>query len=74
MILHVGGSYGDKEQAKERFIYAYNGLSSGIKDKLCLENDHTTFTIADVVDVQVCGVCLFALIFTTVNAIRQKNQ
>jgi UV DNA damage repair endonuclease len=72
MILHVGGSYGDKEQAKERFIYAYNGLSSGIKD--CLENDHTTFTIADVVDVQVCGVCLFALIFTTVNASRQKNQ
>jgi UV DNA damage endonuclease len=57
MILHVGGAYGNKEQAMERFISAYNELPSGIKDKLRLENDHTTFTIADVVDIsKKCGV------------------
>ncbi|MED1204022.1 UV DNA damage repair endonuclease UvsE [Heyndrickxia acidicola] len=57
MILHVGGAYGDKVQAKERFIQAYNQLPTGIKDKLRLENDHTIFTISDVVEISSkCGV------------------
>jgi UV DNA damage endonuclease len=57
MILHVGGAYGDKGKAKERFINQYNLLPNGIKQKLRLENDHNTFTIEDVVQIyEKCGV------------------
>ncbi|WP_332696058.1 UV DNA damage repair endonuclease UvsE [Halalkalibacter lacteus] len=51
MILHVGGAYGNKEEAKKRFIATYNHLSSEIKATLRLENDDKIFTISDVIDI-----------------------
>ncbi|PPA72287.1 UV DNA damage repair endonuclease UvsE [Jeotgalibacillus proteolyticus] len=51
MILHVGGVYGDKESAIERFAENYNGLSDGIKSLLRIENDDKSFTLEDVVKV-----------------------
>ena len=58
LILHTGGAYGDKEQAKQRFAENYALLlSPSIKQRLRLENDDKTFTIRDVLDVsKIAGV------------------
>ena len=57
LIVHTGGAYGDKEQAKIRFAENYNLLPESIKKRLRLENDDKTFTIRDVLDVsRMCGV------------------
>jgi UV DNA damage endonuclease len=40
MIIHMGGMYGDKPAALERFKKVYRGkLSDGVKRRLVLEND-----------------------------------
>ncbi|MCM3789396.1 UV DNA damage repair endonuclease UvsE [Domibacillus indicus] len=53
MILHVGGAYGDKESAKERFAETFKQLPEAIKQTMRIENDDKIFTIHDVLDV--CG-------------------
>jgi len=39
MNIHVGGSYGDKESAKQRFIDNFKRLGDSAKARLVLEND-----------------------------------
>jgi len=57
LIVHTGGAYGDKEQAKMRFADNYALLPASIKQRLRLENDDKTFTVRDVLDVnKLCGV------------------
>lgn len=57
MVIHVGGVYGDKNEAKRRFIKNYEDLSDDIKTKLILENDDKSFHIKDVLDINsVTGV------------------
>lgn len=52
MILHLGGVYGDKSEAIERFIDVYNRkLSDKIKKHLVIENDDKLYTVADVLEV-----------------------
>ncbi len=51
MILHIGGAYGDKEAAKQRFIQNYALLDDSIKRKLRIENDDKIFNLQDVLDV-----------------------
>lgn len=51
MILHIGGAYGDKKTASERFIQEYNGLSDDIKRLLRLENDDKIYTANDVLEI-----------------------
>lgn len=48
IILHLGGVYGDKKQAKSRFLSRYRGLEPGIQKRLVLENDDKLFHIWDV--------------------------
>ncbi len=48
MILHLGGAYGDKESAKERFVSRYKLLDPSVKKRLVLENDDKLFNIEDV--------------------------
>lgn len=50
IVLHLGGVYGDKEQAKNRFITNYKELESAVKERLVLENDNTLFNIRDVLE------------------------
>ena len=51
IILHIGGAYGDKAAAKERFIATYQQLSPQVKARLIIENDHSLYTIEDVLEI-----------------------
>lgn len=59
-ILHVGGVYGDKADAMQRFKTNYASLSSEAKHRLILENDDKLYTIEDVLllcqDLQISAV------------------
>ena len=46
-VLHVGGGYGDKERALERFIERWSDLPADLQRMILLENDDTTFTLRD---------------------------
>ena len=48
IILHIGGVYGDKEAAINRFIKNYRQLNQNIKDRLVIENDDVSYNILDV--------------------------
>lgn len=47
IILHVGGVYGDKKSAIERFIENYEKLDNSIKDRLIIENDDKSYNVED---------------------------
>lgn len=51
IILHVGGVYGDKDQAIARFIKNYQQLAPAIKARLIIENDDRQYTVADVLKI-----------------------
>ncbi len=51
LITHVGGVYGDKEQAINRWVKAYERLSTGVKERLRLENDEKSYTIREVLEI-----------------------
>lgn len=51
MVIHVGGVYGEKEEAKKRFSENYKKLSPEIKSILILENDDKSFHVKDVLDI-----------------------
>jgi UV DNA damage endonuclease len=50
IILHIGGGYGDKEEALRRFARRYRGLDEGIKKRLVLENDEKSYDIGEVLE------------------------
>tara|TARA_B110000014_G_scaffold254611_1_gene235393 strand:- start:2586 stop:3482 length:897 start_codon:yes stop_codon:yes gene_type:complete len=45
--IHVGGVYGDKNAAIERFIETFNIMSANIKSRLVIENDDYHYSIHD---------------------------
>ncbi len=47
IILHIGGGYGDKVSAINRFIENFKRLSPSVKKRLVIENDDRTFNIND---------------------------
>lgn len=51
MILHVGGVYGAREEAMERFIRRYGLLSDRIRARLVVENDDKNYPVSDVLAV-----------------------
>lgn len=48
LVLHVGGMYGDKEKAIERFKTNFLNLPDRIRKRIILENDDKSFTASDV--------------------------
>ena len=51
IILHIGGTYGDKPAAIARFKSNYITLGDRIKSRLIIENDDTCYNIEDVLTV-----------------------
>ena len=49
MTLHVGGAYGDKAAAMDRFEQALDRLSDEARKRLAIENDDTTYTLEETV-------------------------
>lgn len=51
IVLHLGGSYGDKNTSMERFIQCFDKLSESAKNRIVLENDEKNYTLADAISV-----------------------
>ncbi|KAJ4356217.1 uncharacterized protein N0V89_004247 [Didymosphaeria variabile] len=48
MILHLGGAFGDKPAAIERFKENYSKLSQSVKNRLVLENDDVVWSVHEI--------------------------
>ncbi len=51
MILHMGGTYGDKAATLDRFRTNYKKLSEGVKRRLVLENDDVSWSVHDLLPI-----------------------
>lgn len=49
--IHIGGAYGDKPVAAERFIEHFNELPKAIQERITLENDDKTFNAVETLEV-----------------------
>lgn len=49
--IHVGGVYGDKKASIERFVKNYKKLPEKIKKRLCIENDHISYSLKDCLEI-----------------------
>ncbi|MCW2278392.1 UV DNA damage repair endonuclease UvsE [Heliophilum fasciatum] len=47
LIVHIGGGYGNKTKAMERFIEVAHGLDETTRSLLCIENDDRTYTLEE---------------------------
>jgi UV DNA damage endonuclease len=48
VVTHVGGIYGDRAAARERFVNNHLALPAPARARLVLENDDTRFSVADI--------------------------
>ena len=48
IVLHVGGIYGDKKEARERFEQNFRRLPEAVRNRLIIENDDRLYNIEDV--------------------------
>ncbi|KAJ0277362.1 UV-damage endonuclease [Colletotrichum noveboracense] len=51
MILHMGGTYGDKPATVDRFRTNYAKLSQSVKNRLVLENDDVSWSVHDLLPI-----------------------
>lgn len=51
IILHLGGTYGDKAATLDRFRDNYKTLSDGLKKRLVLENDDISWSVHDLLPI-----------------------
>ena len=50
VVVHVGGLYGDRSSALDRWVAAWNRLSEPARRRIGLENDERLFSVADVLE------------------------
>ncbi len=48
VVIHLGGVYGDKESAMERFVIRYQELPAVARQRLVLENDDASYSVGDI--------------------------
>jgi UV DNA damage endonuclease len=51
ITIHVGGVYGNKDESIERFVSSYKKLSSRVKKRLVIENDHVSYSLRDCLEI-----------------------
>jgi len=51
VVVHVGGVYGERVAARERWARTYEKLPERARRRLVLENDDTSFSAADVLEI-----------------------
>ena len=51
MILHMGGTFGSKEETLDRFRDNYAKLSQSVKNRLVLENDDMSWSVHDLLPI-----------------------
>ncbi|MGD9605047.1 MAG: UV DNA damage repair endonuclease UvsE [Bacilli bacterium] len=51
IVLHIGGIYGNKEEAKKRFVQNFLLLPQSVKQRLIIENDDKSYNIEDVLEI-----------------------
>ncbi|KAI9051222.1 hypothetical protein LZ554_005323 [Drepanopeziza brunnea f. sp. 'monogermtubi'] len=51
MILHLGGTFGDKAATLDRFRNNYSTLSAPIKQRIVLENDDVSWSVHDLLPI-----------------------
>ncbi len=51
IIVHVGGVYGDKPSAMDRWVASYHALPEASKRRLVLENDDISYSAANVLEI-----------------------
>lgn len=51
IITHVGGAYGDRAAAMQRFVDRYLELAEPIRRRLVLENDETLYSVPEIVSI-----------------------
>ncbi len=54
VVTHMGGVYGDRESARNRFVSAFERLPEATRRRLALENDDVRFGVADTLWVHGC--------------------
>jgi len=61
VVTHVGGVYGEREAALQRFVDNYKKLPEPARRRLVLENDDTSWGVNDVLRIhEACGIrCIF---------------
>lgn len=50
VVVHVGGAYGDKAAALDRWARAYEALSERARARVSVEHDETSFDLGDVLE------------------------
>lgn len=51
VVVHTGGTYGDRAAGRERWIETYQRLTPAIRRRLVLENDDLRYSAADVLKI-----------------------
>ncbi|AYV77276.1 MAG: UV-endonuclease UvdE [Barrevirus sp.] len=51
IVIHIGGTYNDKEETIKRFIKNFGKLDNKIKNRLVLENDEKCYNADDVLSI-----------------------
>ncbi len=61
VVTHVGGVYGDRDAARQRFIERFHALPEAAKRRVVLENDDVSWGVDDVLRIhQATGIrCIF---------------